>query len=221
MARVRRTERTVTIDGRKRKIRKANIAVLVKDAFVEATTEQLRVTAEEAREWSLDRLYAAKPQTPWVTKRTGPVPPARAVVARPRPLRAAPPRDAFDVGPMIAGRVPLRHAHLRRYYVRRKARREEDGRKIIATGMLTHGLEVFRGEQAGIVYYAVRPIVDEHRSGISFRRLWEMMERGTKHVPKRPTWGPVAFQLADALSGSRYRQRLRASALRASLRRIA
>lgn len=223
MARVRRTKRKVTIGDRTYPVSRANIAVLVKDTFVQATTDQLRVAAEETRELILDRLFAASPQRP-----------AQAVVSRPSPLRPGPPRRTFDIGPMMPERGPLRHRHLRRFYVRRKARRQEDGRKLIATGLLVNGLEVFKGEQAGIPYYIVRPLPEEvhthrrpsdsaPRSPISFRKLWKVHEFGSARarVPARPTWGPVAEQIAAAINNSRYRQRLKADALRRSLRRIA
>lgn len=225
MARVRRAKRTVTILGRTRRTSRANIAALVKDVFVTATTEQLRVTAEEAHELILDRLYAAAPQKPVTSARTGPVPEAQKVIARPRPIRGQK-GDTFDVGPLIKGRRAVRHKHLRQWWVRYKARRSQDGRKLIATGPLTHSLEIFKGKQGGLTYYILRPIEDVHNTGrgnISYRKLWKVHEFGSRstRVPKRPIWGPVAEQIAQAINSSRYRQRLKASALRASLRRIA
>ena len=224
MARVRRTRRTITIGNRTYPTSRANIAVLVVEVFIKATTIQLRVTAEEARELILDRLYAATPQKVVTSPHTGPVPDAQAIVARPQPIRGKK-EDAFDVGPLVKSRGPLWHKYLRQAWVRWKARRYQDGRKLIATGMLTNGLEVYKGKQGNVTYYMVRPITDSHNTGrgdISFLLLWKVHEFGSKiaRVPPRPTWGPVSEQLAEAINDSRYRQRLKAAALRASLRRL-
>jgi hypothetical protein len=165
----------------------------------EATTVQIRVLAEESREMVLDRLNAARPQ-----------PPGQLFVERPPRKRR----------PNIATseRRPYRHAPLAPDTVARKDKNEQDGRKLIATGVYTHGIEVFKGTERGVIYYIVRPKPGKHpEAGVTHRVLAAFHEFGTSTIPKRPHWGPVLTVVRNILK--KRRKSIRAEALRKALRR--
>jgi hypothetical protein len=165
----------------------------------EATAVQLRVIAEESREMVLDRLYGARPQ-----------PPGQAAEPRPPLLRRP------DVP--TSERAPFRHAPLAPDTVARKAREGQDGRKLIATGAYTYGIEVFRGTEGGRIYYTVRPKPGNHPdAGVPHRVLAAFHEYGTSTTPKRPHWGPV-LRAVKAIVDKR-RKSIRAEALRKALRK--
>lgn len=211
MAKV-RVVRTVKVGGRAVAVKRVpNLAPILARktrtgpemarSMVEATTVQIRILAQEARELIIDKLFAAAPQAP-----------AQATVSRPQ--QEAPGRLAGD-------RRPYRHVRLTDKHVQKKARDGEDGRKLIATGDYVAGIEVFRGEQASGVYYIVRPEAREHvPSGMTLSLLARVHEYGSaRHkIPPRPHWGP-AIRAVIAAMPARV-ARVRAEALRRTLRRI-
>lgn len=165
----------------------------------EMTAVQLRVIAEESREMVLDRLYAAKPQAP-----------GAATVARPERERRP------DIP--TADRKPFRHAPLAPSTVERKAAADQDGRKLIASGEYTYGIEVFKGTENGVTYYTVRPKPGKHPdAGVTHRVLAAFHEFGTSKMPKRPHWGPVLAVVKDIVK--KRRKKIRADALRKALRK--
>jgi hypothetical protein len=167
--------------------------------LAEATAVQLRVIAEESREMVLDKLYAARPQ-----------PPGAAVLPRP-------PQERRPDIPS-AERRPFRHAPLAPRTVDRKADAGQDGRKLIATGEYTYGIEVFKGTAGGETYYTVRPKPGMHpEAGVTHRVLAAFHEFGTSKMSKRPHWGPV-LAAVKAIVATR-RKKIRAEALRKALRR--
>ena len=145
----------------------------IPQATVEATAVQLRILAQESRELVIDKLYAGTAR-----------PPGRARIDRP-------PRTAQRSDIPGNPRRPFRHPALADATVERKAREDKDGRRLIAEGDYTYGIEVFKGERDGMVYYIVRPKPAPHRSGVSHRVLAAIHEFGTSTIPPRPHWGPV------------------------------
>jgi hypothetical protein len=167
--------------------------------LADATAVQLRVIAEESREMVLDKLYAARAQAPGVAS----------VVQPPQTRRADIP---------TAERKPFRHTPLAKETVERKAEAEQDGRKLIATGAYTAGIEVFKGTQGGDIYYTVRPKPGKHpEAGVTHRVLAAFHEFGTSTIPKRPHWGPVLRVVKSILRSKR--KSIRAEALRKALRK--
>jgi len=163
-----------------------------------ATATQLRVLAEESRELILDKLYNG-------TSR----PPGRRRVPRPERMR----RPEIPT----SERRPYRHKALAESTVQDKARAELDGRRLIATGEYTYGIEVFRGKRAGSVYYIVRPKPGQHsRAGVTHRVLAAFHEFGTSQIPARPHWRPVLRVVRDELRNRR--DEVRAVALRTAIR---
>lgn len=170
------------------------------EATREATLTQLRVLAEESRELILDRLYGQTPQRPGQVR-----------VDRPRPLR----RSEIP----FADRRPASLRRLAERTVEDKVRKREDGRKLIATGEYTYGIEVFKGKRQGETYYTVRPKPGLHPTRrIPHRILAALHEFGTSRMPKRPHWGPVLRVVERVL-----RERgpdVRAVALRTAIREV-
>ena len=167
--------------------------------LAEATAVQLRVIAEESREMVVDRLYAARPQRP-----------GQVVVDRPPIAR----REDIP----IADRAPFRHAPLAPSTVKKKNDAEQDGRKLIATGDYTYGIEVFKGTEKGETYYTVRPKPGKHPdAGVTHRVLAAFHEFGTSKMPKRPHWGPVLRAVKGVVDSKR--KSIKAEALRKALRK--
>jgi len=134
---------------------------------------QIRVLAEEGRELIIDKLMAVTPARPGAV-----------VVERPPLLRR---REIQTVD-----RRPFRHAPLAERTVENKVQREQDGRKLIATGAYIEGIEVFKGTRAGKTYYTVRPKPGMHPdAGVTHRVLAAFHEFGTSRMPPRPHWAPV------------------------------
>ena len=168
-----------------------------------ATMMQLRVIAEESRELILDKVYA------------GPVArghPGTPEVERPPVLRRK------RIGRV--DRRPFRHRALAASTVRKKAAAEQDGRKLIAEGDYTYGIEVIRGKRRGkTAYYTVRPKPGLHpRAGVTHRILAAWLEFGTKNMPPRKHWAPVLRivkrMLRQTVPG------VRAVALRTTIRQV-
>lgn len=163
----------VDIDGKTGREVAGFFAVLPEYLLV-ATAVQLRVLAQEGRELILDKLYAGRARRPGQRR-----------VDRP-------PRTAQRADIPVSARRPYRHRALADGTVQRKARSEEDGRPLIATGAYTYGIEVFRGTRKGMVYYIVRPKPSVHVDArMSHRMLAAIQEYGTSTIPPRPHWGPV------------------------------
>jgi hypothetical protein len=191
------------------------LAPLVVRSTVEATVEQLRVLAEEARELIQDRIFGQTPQEP-----------GQAVLARPRVFRAS------NI-PTIT-RTPARLTRLARRTVLFKARARRprlDGRKLLATGdYIARGIEVYRGEQpsGGGVYFMVRPAQRPHVPGphgahskpINLSLLAKVHEFGSAahRIPARPVWGPSVRTLVQLMR--RMRPSIRAEALRRAARQV-
>jgi hypothetical protein len=190
-----------------------SLGPVIQRAMVDATAVQLRVLAEETREYIIDRIYAGPPfRSP---------PGGRMLVRRPPKLRA----------PEMHGeeRRPFRHVALSERTREKKANpdRELDARKLIGKGDYTYGIEVKRGEQRESgVNYIVRPAPRQHkgadpRSGrITSRMLARVLEFGSRrhNIPARPHWGPA---LRAAIR--RFRESapgIRAEALRRTLREM-
>jgi hypothetical protein len=170
------------------------------EATVEASLTQIRVLAEESRELILDRLYNQTPQAP-----------GEARIERPRPLRR--PRIKFT------DRRPASLRRLADSTVYEKNRLKQDGRKLIATGEYTYGIEVFKGMKKGQPYYTVRPKPGLHPSrNITHRVLAALHEFGTSNMPKRPHWGPVLRKLQKVLKDEG--RQVRAVALRQAMRAV-
>ena len=180
------------------------LAPVMRTAQVTASAIQLRVMAEEARELLIDRLMAASPQ-----------PPGR---------RHKEPMPALRRSEMpFSERTPYDHEPLSEAWVKRKAREEMDGRKLIATGDYIEGIEVVKGQQrGGGVYYMVRPENRKHEpSGIALSLIARIHEYGTDegvvpHIPARPHWRPAVHTIIRRFE--QQRPTVRAVVLREALR---
>lgn len=163
----------ITIDGKKgRKI--TGFFAALPHATVEATANQLRVLAQESRELIVDKTYAGRARPPG--RRRSPRPPNKA--------------QRQDIPGSERKRYP--HVALADRTVEKKARREQDGRPLIARGIYIPGIEVFKGERNGMPYYIVRPKPSMHPDAkVSHRVLAAILEYGTSTVPPRPHWAPV------------------------------
>jgi len=212
MARVRKVG-TIKVGARKMPVRRVSPITSIVKATIEATTTQNRIIAEELREMVLDRLWAATPP-----------PPGKAVVPRPKRMRRV------DIP--TADREPLEQEPLRANTVKRKAKANLDGRKLIETGDLMRGIEVFRGVQAGLPYYMTRFELRAHegsretRGGKRFagtlNQLMRIHEFGSAaaKIPPRPTWRPVVQDMLDWLRSRKFKKSIKAESLRSGLRRI-
>jgi len=170
----------------------------VVDATLQAGLVQARIMAEESRELILDKLLAATPQRP-----------GQREVERPRRLRR---REI----PTVERRA-FRHAPLAEPTVKDKAAREQDGRKLIATGAYIEGIEVFRGMRQGQPYYVVRPKPGQHPdAGVTHRVLAAFHEFGTSRMPARPHWSPCIRIVRRELR--RLGPQIRAVAMRTAIR---
>ncbi len=171
------------------------------DETVKASVVQMRVLAEESRELILDKAFA------------GPVAPgAEARVTRPPRLRRP------DI-PTVQRRAYMGMRKLAPSTVQKKIAAEQDGRKLIAEGDYMYGIEVFKGERAGEVYYTIRPKPGPHPSaGVAHRVLAAWLEYGTKKMPKRPHWSPVRKIVLAVLREQG--ADVRAVALRTAIRKV-
>jgi len=205
---------TTQVGARRYKVRKVSNLISLARSSMEATAHQNRVLAEETRELIIDRLMAAVPQ-----------PPGRATAERPPRLRQGPP---------TVPRSPYRHRKLKKATVRRKARLGLDGRKLIESGELIDGIEVFRGVEKRQPYYMVRmaprkhkgsqsPTAEERGRGphdITLNWLMRRHEFGTSRMPARPVWRPTARDIMAYWQSDPFRHQVKAAALRAALRSI-
>jgi len=191
--------RMVTRTGPGGKERIESFHIVLYEELLDATLVQLRVVAEETRELVIDKLYGGAV-----------APPGSKVVARPRRLR----RSRIP----SSERRPYKHKKLAKRTVLKKVAAEEDGRRLIATGEYTYGIEVFKGQKQGQPYYTVRPKPGNHSGRkIPHRVLAAMHEFGTSTMPKRPHWAP-ALRIAKRVLKNQSAD-VRAVALRKALRR--
>lgn len=167
--------------------------------LLDATLVQLRIVAEESRELVIDKLYAGRAR-----------PPGQRRVDRPKRLRRS------DI-PTV-DRRRFRHTALADSTVQDKAKREQDGRPLIAGGEYTYGIEVRKGQRQGVATYTVRPKPGKHPdSNLTHRILAAMLEFGTRNMPKRPHWAPVNRIVRRILREQG--PEVRAFALRSAIRR--
>lgn len=200
---VTRVRSVVTPSGRQVRVKRIpSLMPLLPRAAVDVTATSSRVLSEEGRELLLDRLFAAAPQAP-----------ARRRVQRPPRIRRA--------SPELGTRRPFPHTPLSVPYVKRKARENLDGRKLIATGEYVEAIEVFRGEQRyGGVYYMVRLRSGRHYSGLTYNELARILELGSaaQKLPARPHWGPTVRAVVTRFR--QFRPDIQAAVLRQALERI-
>lgn len=162
--------------------------------------EQIRVLSEESREIVVDKLYAGITRPPGVKR-----------VDKPPRLRRT------DI-PTVERR-PFRHRALADSTLRKKEAAEQDGRRLIASGEYTYGIEVFKGMRGGKPYYIVRPKPGMHPdAGVPHRVLAAFHEFGTSRTPKRPHWGPTLRILKRILARSE--PKVRAVAFRTAIRQV-
>lgn len=176
MARVKAT-RYLQVNGKRVPVKGVRgFMQLVMRGTLEASAEQSRVLAEETRELIIDKLLAAAPDAPGTNK----------IV--PKPKR----QGAVRADIPVSERKPYKHLPLAKRTIRNKIGRDEDARKLLATGDYIEGIEVRRFDVPGIgVMWGVGMADRDHEpSGLPLVVIAKILEGGSAKakVPARPHW---------------------------------